>query len=409
MPKSRVNGVIGVLGFAAVILVFAVLLGGTVYQGLREVFSYRPADAIVVSFQAADELAPPEWRAGQIDYRYTFDGKNYAGACPPSYSVTMPRHPYAALKRPWNQGDRLIAFVDPSDPSVSTLEPRVEAFPFGIAIFILPIVLVFASAFLGLKSAQQRQVGNAVMKSAPIFVAYILVSAVAAFTFMFTSDYLGSTAAPLVGALLLVFIPRVLFAGREALLRAFPSGMGDNFKQGIILCIVAIALGGGLAPFAIEIVGTWRQLARIHAAYQTTTGTVQRAGVVEDPGSGRRGRTTYRGVIEFKYALNDRSFTGNRFAAGVFFRESQTQTAASARVAEHPPGSHVIVYYDPADPEHSVLDPHVPFAMWFVTPLVALFAVIWAALGITAWKKIRSHADPVKPQPRTKRRHAPRE
>ena len=80
------------------------------------------------------------------------------------------------------------------------------------------------------------------------------------------------------------------------------------------------------------------------------------------------------------------------------------------RTADHPPGSNVTVYYDPANPQHGVLDPHVPAGMWFATPLVALFAMIWAGLGIGAWKRLRSHSDPVKPRPLVRhRRHASRQ
>jgi hypothetical protein len=117
---------------------------------------------------------------------------------------------------------------------------------------------------------------------------------------------------------------------------------------------------GFLAAFAlpwsfITLLGDYhviRAAVRQHRAlgYATVEGEVRECEVREhadDEG------TTYRAAIEYTYRVGDQGYMARRIRYLAFWDHG----SATRFAADHPPGSQVTVYYDPADPADAVLAP----------------------------------------------------
>lgn len=95
---------------------------------------------------------------------------------------------------------------------------------------------------------------------------------------------------------------------------------------------------------------------------------------VEDDGEGN---TLYRADIQYTYELNGHEFQGDRVFFGAMSTSERRQVFDL--LLKYPKGTAVSVYYDPADPSQSVLEPGIHGANWFLPILGAVFGVVGLA------------------------------
>lgn len=92
--------------------------------------------------------------------------------------------------------------------------------------------------------------------------------------------------------------------------------------------------------------------ARRSQAWPVTEGTVLRSEVVVER---VQADDDFHAEVTYRYRLNGREYQGDRIGFG--FELSDRLDSAEAIVARYPAGSSILVYYDPADPSQSVLEP----------------------------------------------------
>jgi hypothetical protein len=138
-------------------------------------------------------------------------------------------------------------------------------------------------------------------------------------------------------------------------------------------------VGGG----AVLVVGL-RELHSIREAsrWPSTEGTVESSEVKSEIRETRednrtRRRREYFAEVVYQFEVDGRSYRGQRlrFASVV----SDSPAAAERDVAAHPVGSSVRVYYDPAQPEESVLDRSFATSSF----LLPSFGLVLLVFGLT--------------------------
>jgi hypothetical protein len=109
----------------------------------------------------------------------------------------------------------------------------------------------------------------------------------------------------------------------------------------------------------------------------------------------RRRRTYYYPVVQYRYRVDGRDFLGERITSdsvrvlGARSDERSRNRGLVQRIlARYPEGAAVRVYYDPDDPNRSVLEPGVTRGAQLKAALGSLLFVAGGALLIY---KIRSH------------------
>jgi hypothetical protein len=145
---------------------------------------------------------------------------------------------------------------------------------------------------------------------------------------------------------------------------------------------VALAVGVTVLVIAIEALLTWFQSeARRSADWPTVVGTVTSASVARNPGSSGNS-DTFHPAISYRYVVNDLPFKGDRYHAGLGVNVGEEESAEI--VAQHPVGSPITIYYDPASPGRSALVPgasHLAVFRWFFRVILVVFAVL-------AWRDV---------------------
>lgn len=87
----------------------------------------------------------------------------------------------------------------------------------------------------------------------------------------------------------------------------------------------------------------------------------------------------YRPAISYEYDVAGRRFTCDRYRYGAWMQNSRARAAEI--VDRHPPGSRVVVYYNPADPTDAVLRPGLVAA----DLLIPLFLMPFNLIMIGSW------------------------
>ena len=96
-----------------------------------------------------------------------------------------------------------------------------------------------------------------------------------------------------------------------------------------------------------------------------------------------RGQTMYSADVAYEYALDGKTFGGNRVWFGDDARSSDP-TAWRRAVDRYPVGSGVKVYYDPDDPQESVLEPGLTWAGSVIYLLGLGFLALGAVIVLSA-------------------------
>lgn len=115
------------------------------------------------------------------------------------------------------------------------------------------------------------------------------------------------------------------------------------------LCGLFLAVGLSLFYFM-----TWKPWSAWLATrfWQPVPCTVVTSRVTES--SGADGGSTYRAEIAYSYSVEGREYQGSRY--GLTERSSGGSGDKAAIVADHPPGRRTTCWFDPDDPEESVLN-----------------------------------------------------
>ncbi len=114
--------------------------------------------------------------------------------------------------------------------------------------------------------------------------------------------------------------------------------------------------------------------------YPAVTGTVTHSEVKSHRGS--KGGTTYQAVIHYRFEVDGQTFTGARLR---YNPASSDSASARSLVDDHPAGAAVRIFYDPKNPQDSLLFPGITGADYlmvlFLTPFNAVMLGFWIWLG----------------------------
>lgn len=89
--------------------------------------------------------------------------------------------------------------------------------------------------------------------------------------------------------------------------------------------------------------------------------------------------TQYFAVIEYRYRVADKDHVNNRISFGGTICSSSQSVAEQRRQNEYPDGKEVTVYYNPANPDQSVID-RTPTKWWMGLIIALIF--VGAGIGI---------------------------
>jgi hypothetical protein len=150
-----------------------------------------------------------------------------------------------------------------------------------------------------------------------------------------------------------------------------------------------------LVPIGISFIVLRQKLGRVRqaAGWQTTMGRVIESRVDDavSNSSIRNPLIDHRPRVAYEFSVNGRAFVGDRIGFGDDSGGANTE----ATLARYPVGRAVQVYYDPANPEESVLERELPKGLrggclWIVLLVIVVVGVIAAAAN-TAPDWIEGH------------------
>lgn len=171
-----------------------------------------------------------------------------------------------------------------------------------------------------------------------------------------------------------------------------------TFRTGGRPSFVITAIGLAFLAIGLGALYGWRKMRaarKASRAWPATQGrvTATRVNVVEKdmtavderPGV-RRVSTRYVPEVTYEYAAGPTSYSNNRLTFGT---KLMSQSEAAQVVAQYPVQREVTVYYDPGQPQSSVLERRDVYGCWPVVALLAglLFALVgalMAAIGLSA-------------------------
>jgi hypothetical protein len=145
--------------------------------------------------------------------------------------------------------------------------------------------------------------------------------------------------------------------------------------------VVIFALGWTTVVLGLDGVMAYHVFKQFESRhYAAVAGEVTHSEVRSHRGS--KGGTTYTAVINYRYRVDGRAYDNDRFR---YNSVSGGSDRAHSLVAAHPAGSAVQVYYDPADPQESLLEPGLKgldfMGALFTTPFNAVMLGFWVWVG----------------------------
>jgi hypothetical protein len=137
----------------------------------------------------------------------------------------------------------------------------------------------------------------------------------------------------------------------------------------IVFCSTFIIAGIAVAGFG------FRKMYRaaISAKWPTVTGSIESSELGRHT-NGSHG-TTYSADIDYEFRLNGITYRNNAvdFVGG----STSNLSAAQETIHKYPKSKEVAVFYDPADPYTSVLEPGIHPSNWFLL----IFGFVFASFG----------------------------
>jgi hypothetical protein len=382
-----------------VLAIFVYMCGAELLRDARQLLVFQHTEGTVVSYVAPNRTAPKEVAAGRLEYSYSVESVIHAGIYPPEYVVNMPRLPYPLLGRGWRVGDHIEVYFDPADPAKSTLQPRIDPFPFVMFTFCTPIaVLIFKGLFQGDKVVALQDVGGGMqVAGGTIFwPLYVISSAVLAFAFVFASKLLVWQADAVLGVLLpTVIIPVTInlivckVEGQRAedgvQAGASSTAAGDQRKF-VVLAAVSLFwwLIVGTFLWLITIAPLIRALPAL-SNYRSTDGKIT-ASRLRQVDASDRGGPSFSAELAYIFNVGQGEYRGSR----VSFAEPIATADADQRsmIEAYPVGKRVKVFYDPQDPQFAVLDLDILKYQLFLDFFIVPFVLIGAVL---LWCTVKAH------------------
>jgi hypothetical protein len=130
--------------------------------------------------------------------------------------------------------------------------------------------------------------------------------------------------------------------------------------------------------------------AQASMSWPITQGTIEQSIVKAGSSSVRTGslRTTFRAKVDYRFTVGAVSFLGHRVTFGDFGSSDRSHPDDIA--AKYPPGSSVVIHYDPDDPEESVIDPGIKLHTWFEPGAGLIFLLSGLLMAIFLPKAFRA-------------------
>jgi hypothetical protein len=99
---------------------------------------------------------------------------------------------------------------------------------------------------------------------------------------------------------------------------------------------------------------------------------------------GRGGSKTFTATVRYRYNVGGRDYEGDRLSYGFADSAFHTRDGAEELTVACATGRLVDVYYDPRDPNASVLEPGVTFRTWVAEGLlgVAFLGGLYVVIGL---------------------------
>lgn len=119
-----------------------------------------------------------------------------------------------------------------------------------------------------------------------------------------------------------------------------------------LLSLVFVGIGAALLGYAVRVAGKARQ----SLTWPSVEGEIAHSAVLyqTDNSTPRNNGSTFKADIVYRYKVNGRSYSSSRMA---LLDLASTAGRAQTLVDRYPDQSKIDVYYNPADPADSVLEP----------------------------------------------------
>lgn len=153
----------------------------------------------------------------------------------------------------------------------------------------------------------------------------------------------------------------------------------DAFPRRWWLLIAVVWGVVGVVGFGAWMIAHEGRLAEESAGWPWVQGTVLSSSA--SVGGGYRSPVTYGVAIRYRFDVDGHTYEGRRTAFSPHFSRQGSQ----AMVESHPPGSSVLVYYRPGEPETCVLQPGGRTETWVVVVLALTGLVIAALAAFMTW------------------------
>ena len=350
--------------FALVGLLFVAASLRGIFVDLQPVFRYQPVKGLVTTFTAPDKAATDDLVDGRIEFTYRFHDATYQGSYP-AKGMRVASFSRPLLDLPHAPGDEIEIAVDPGHPAISTADPRLNPFWIAMLIFSLPF------AYLGLTIAWKGEGGldNA------FFWPYAMLSAIGTVSVLFAGDYFAWKSLACIGLSLPLAIPLLVkWLARCVGLRRSNRGHGiithflrEDRRQFLFLSAFSVVWWFAIAAMAYALFSTLSECQAIRQTYQIAQGRVVVSGNKDSSARSSSGR---RRII-YEFRVGDTPYKGDRVTVA---KEKITK----AYLDKYPLNRAVTVYYDPADPNNSVLERGLPDGMF----ALGAFLVIFVPLGV---------------------------
>ena len=372
-------------------------------RGLNEVLSFEKTNGTVTGYTPPDKNAEKDLVAGEIRYEYSVAGQKYQGRYPPTYDISMPRAPYAVLSRPWNVGEPVTVYYSSTVHNASTLEPRVEPIAFIFLTVAALTLVIFSPGLFGNPEKMQEQTigGGVTMPGGSILpLVYIVLSVLGIIGIIVAANYANWRTAAIVG----VLTPTLLIPTSAWLLirwtqptssRRTSDGRGADAtgdsgrrKRIAIYALVLACWWAFLGVFLYQVLGGVLQALDAQRRYLVVSGEIIESRLKEIPSTDRKG-PTYRPVVVYRYTLDGVAYRSDRIYCAPM-AESCGKDAAEMIRSRYPDRSPTTVYYDPRDPQRSLLDTgffeYRAFELFFLFPFVVIGVYL---LPMTLIRQIR--------------------
>lgn len=393
--RLRANGLFAI----AISSLFFFFAGREVYRGLAEIIAFQTVDGTITSYVAPDKNATDDDLVpGRIRYEYFVLGNRHEGRYPPKYDSSMPRAPYALFARPWKIGDRTDVSYSPTNPAVSTLEPRTEPMAFVFLTFAAPFFFVSVAITFGRPSAtHSRDVGNGteLAGGSVRWVAYFVLSTIGAIAIAVVSNYVTWQTASVIGALTpTVLVPSCVlgldyWAGHFSRRKNLRANVVERSRrrQTVALGLATLFWWSFVGVFLYQMLGGVALSLIAQYRYQPTPGRVIESRLKEIPPSGE-GDASYRPIVIYTYSVANKEYRGDRILCGPGTRSWGKDVAECIR-RQYPTGAQVAVHYDPTNPQLAALDTaflrYDAFNLFFLFPFVVIGIFLLVQFVRMAW------------------------